>query len=228
MAAAGTGEILLDVGHLDFDRRTLGVLAAVLGACVLLTWFVTSRHQTPQPAALVPVASVMASTGPTATSATTARATATSTPTGEVVVEVVGKVRTPAVVSLPQGSRVQDAVEAAGGAKPGVDTSDQNLARVLVDGEQIRIGLDSARAPVATPGSPGAAGSATSSVNINTAGAVQLEQIPGVGPVLAQRIIAYREQNGGFTSVEQLTEVSGIGEVTFAQMQPMVTVGGGG
>ena len=139
------------------------------------------------------------------------------------MVEVVGKVRRPQVVTLPDGSRVLDAVRAAGGAKPGVDTTDQNLARLLVDGEQIRIGLDAAAGP-APASSPGAAGG---QIDINTATAAQLEEIPGVGPVLAQRIIMYRDQNGGFASVEQLTEVSGIGEATFAQMQAMVTVSGG-
>lgn len=137
--------------------------------------------------------------------------------------EVVGKVRRPQVVTLPKGSRVLDAVRAAGGARPGVDTTDQNLARVLVDGEQIRIGLDAGA--VTAPAGPSAAPGGQ--VDINTATADQLEGIPGVGPVLAQRIIAYRDQNGGFASVEQLTEVSGIGEATFAQMQAMVTVGGG-
>lgn len=139
------------------------------------------------------------------------------------MVEVVGKVRRPQVVTLPDGSRVLDAVRAAGGAKPGVDTTDQNLARLLVDGEQIRIGLDAAAGPAPTS-SPGSAGG---QIDINTATAAQLEEIPGVGPVLAQRIIMYRDQNGGFASVEQLTEVSGIGEATFAQMQAMVTVSGG-
>ena len=141
------------------------------------------------------------------------------------MVEVVGKVRRPAVVTLPRGARVQDALEAVGGARAGVDTSDQNLARLLVDGEQIRIGLTPA--PVTTSAATGAASSA-GPIDVNTATLDQLQQIPGVGPVLAQRIVTYREQNGGFQSVEQLTEVSGIGEATFAQMQPMVTVGAGG
>lgn len=141
------------------------------------------------------------------------------------MVEVVGKVRRPAVVTLPRGARVQDALEAVGGARTGVDTSDQNLARPLVDGEQIRIGLDPAPVTSAVAAGPG---SSTAPIDINTATLDQLQQIPGVGPVLAQRIVTYREQNGGFQSVEQLTEVSGIGEATFAQMQPMVTVGAGG
>jgi competence protein ComEA len=105
-----------------------------------------------------------------------------------------------------------------------VDTSDQNLARVLVDGEQIRIGLD----PAPTVPAAAAPSGATGPIDINTASLEGLQEIPGVGPVLAQRIVTYRERNGGFQNVEQLLEVSGIGEATFAQMQPLVTVGAGG
>lgn len=210
---------------LDFDRRTVALLAGVFVAAVILTLFVTGRTEQPQAAAVVPLP---AATSPTsAVEQVRAVSPSPSAPVEEVVVEVVGKVRRPAVVSLPSGARVLDALEATGGAKPGVDTSDQNLARVLVDGEQIRIGLDPATA-TGPPGTVTSGQAPGSLININTATAEQLEQIPGVGPVLAQRIVMYREQTGGFGTVEQLTEVSGIGEATFAQMEPMVTVGAGG
>jgi len=204
------------VNSLDFDRRTLAILAAVLAAAVGLTVFFT-RPPTAQPAAVV--VSSPEVTRPTPS--TSGR----PSPSGEVVVEVVGKVLRPAVVTLPAGARVQDALEAVGGAKPGVDTSDQNLARVLADGEQIRIGLAPAPASGATSSPDAAAGGP---IDLNSASLEQLQQIPGVGPVIAARIVTYREQNGGFRAVEELLEVSGIGEVTFAQMQPMVTVGAGG
>lgn len=205
--------------NLDLDRRTLGLLAGVLVAAVVATMFLTGRGQSAEPVALASMAAVPLGS-PVAT-----MPSPSASSRSEVVVEVVGKVREPAVFSLPAGSRVQDALEAAGGARPGVDTTDQNLARVLVDGEQIRIGLRPAPAgdPVSASGGTGSA-----LIDINTASMDQLEQIPGVGPVLAQRIVTYREQNGGFQVVEQLTEVSGIGEATFAQMQPVVTVGAGG
>jgi competence protein ComEA len=210
------------VNSLDFDRRTVLLLAAVfLGAIGLTLFFTRSSQPTP---VVAPV--VVASSSPAATSAAP---TASASPAGEIMVEVVGKVRDPQVVSLPAGARVLDAVEAAGGVRPGVDTTDQNLARILVDGEQIRIGLPAApatRAPV--PGTTAGSSPVAGLIDINTAPAEVLEQIPGVGPVIAQRIVAYRDQNGGFRTVEQLTEVSGIGEATFAQMQPMVTVGAGG
>lgn len=199
----------------DLDRRTLGLLVGVLVAAVAATAFFTHRSAAP-----APVVAPMISTAP---SPSASMPSPSASPQTQVVVEVVGKVRRPQVVSLPEGSRVLDAVRAAGGAKPGVDTTDQNLARLVVDGEQIRIGLDAAAGPAPTS-SPGSAGG---QIDINTATAAQLEEIPGVGPVLAQRIIAYRDQNGGFASVEQLTEVSGIGEATFAQMQALVTVSGG-
>lgn len=205
------------VGHLDFDRRTLSLLAAVLVGAVIVTLLVMGRGRAPQ-AAPVAVGSVL----PTISSAPVVATT--ESPAGEVVVEVVGKVRRPGVVTLARGARVQDALAAVGGARPGVDTSDQNLARVLVDGEQIRIGIEPASAVAPAPGAtgPGAL------IDLNTASLEALQDIPGVGPVLATRIVTYREQNGGFQSVEQLMEVSGIGEATFAQMQPMVTVGAGG
>lgn len=205
------------MNQLDFDRRTVMLLLGVLVAAVAATLFFTRRAAPAAPVA-APVVAVASSSPSTASSPS-------PSPVGEVVVEVVGKVRDPQVLTLPKGARVVDALDAAGGARPGVDTSDQNLARVLVDGEQIRIGLEAPAAAAPAPGSSGAAGAP---VDINTATAEVLEQIPGVGPVLAQRIIAYRDQNGGFTSIEQLTEVSGIGEATFAQMQSMVSIGNGG
>jgi competence protein ComEA len=212
------------VNSLDFDRRTVMLLAAVFLAAVGLTLVFTRKSQ---PA--VPVAAPTVVTSPSAMPASRSPS-ASPSPAGEIVVEVVGKVRDPQVVTLPEGARVLDAVEAAGGVRPGVDTTDQNLARVLVDGEQIRIGLPAPAPAARSTGSPGGTASPATGgvIDINTATAEVLEQIPGVGPVLAQRIIAYREQNGGFQTVEQLMEVSGIGEATFAQMQSMVTVGAGG
>lgn len=195
------------------------LLVAVFVAAVGLTLMFTRKGQPAAPVVAAPVA--VASTSPAPASPSPS-----ASPSGEVVVEVVGKVRHPQVVTLPKGSRVQDALEAAGGARPGVDTTDQNLARPLVDGEQIRIGLPGSAATTTAGGTPPSAPGGL--IDINTAPAQALEQIPGVGPVLAQRIVSYREQNGGFQTVEQLLEVSGIGEATFAEMQSMVTVGAGG
>lgn len=143
---------------------------------------------------------------------------------GEVVVDVAGKVRRPGVQVLPAGSRVHDAVKAAGGARRGVDLRSLNLARVLSDGEQVVVG---GPAPAGRPQPPGqgpADGAGPGLVNLNTADQALLETLPGVGPVTAQAILAFRTSSGGFTSVEQLLDVDGIGEATLATLTPHVTV----
>lgn len=157
---------------------------------------------------------------------TSGEPTAVGTASGEVVVHVDGEVQRPGVVVLPAGSRVADAVDAAGGALPDVDLAGVNLARPLVDGEQVLVGIDpppgsSAAAPGAGGGTPGAAGGP---VNLNTADLATLDTLPGVGPVTAQSILDWREANGGFTSVDELVEVDGIGEATLARIAPHVTV----
>src|SRR5690606_24658845 len=119
-----------------------------------------------------------------------------------------------------------DAVEEAGGVRPRVDTSTLNLARVLVDGEQVLVGVAPAVPPPGTTDPAGAAGSSAAAglVNLNTATLAELETLNGVGPVTAQAIVAWREEHGRFTAVEELLEVSGIGEKTLAQLAPHVTV----
>jgi competence protein ComEA len=141
-----------------------------------------------------------------------------------VVVDVVGKVVHPGLVRLPTGSRVDDAVRAAGGAVVGTDLSSLNLARVLVDGEQIAVGVEGAvDAPASTDGT--GAGSGTALINLNTATVAQLDAgLPGVGPVLAQRIVDWRTTHGRFDSVDQLNQVSGVGDTTFSNLRPLVTV----
>lgn len=148
---------------------------------------------------------------------------------GEVVVHVAGRVARPGIVVLPGGARVADAVEAAGGAVPDTDLTGLNLARVLVDGEQVLVGLDpSEGAPAApgaaAPGGPGDGASTGGLVDLNTADLAALDLLPGVGPVTAQAIIDWREENGGFSHVDELLEVKGIGEATLAELAPLVTV----
>ena len=154
---------------------------------------------------------------------------------GRLVVHVVGQVRRPGVVVLSPGARVGEALTRAGGALPGADLGALNLARALVDGEQVRVPKPGEAAPAAAeaPGGAGAAGSGGAAsgtagsalpVNLNTATVAVLEELPGVGPVLAQRIVDWRTEHGRFTSVDELAEVSGIGEKMFAQLQGKVTV----
>jgi competence protein ComEA len=145
--------------------------------------------------------------------------------TGEVTVDVAGRVRRPGIVVLPAGSRVVDALEEAGGAAPRVDLSSLNLARVLTDGEQIVVGAVALAGPaVPAAGSTAAPPAGAALVNLNTADEPQLETLPEVGPVTAGAIVAWRTENGGFTAVEELLEVDGIGDATLAQIAPFVTV----
>jgi competence protein ComEA len=147
---------------------------------------------------------------------------------GQIVVDVVGRVRRPGIAVLPLGSRVVDAVRAAGGLRPGIDRTTLNLARLLTDGEQVLIGVDGAAPPVPPAGStsPAPPGSPPTGalVNINTADQATLETLPGIGPVTAAAILQWRTEHGGFTAVEELLEVSGIGDATLAELMPFVTL----
>ncbi|MFD4861304.1 helix-hairpin-helix domain-containing protein [Streptomyces atratus] len=146
-------------------------------------------------------------------------------PGGHIVVDVSGKVRSPGIHQLPSGARVADALRAAGGARPGVDLTGINRARVLMDGEQIVVGAPPGPPAAGSTGgaAAGGGGSPTSGpVSLNRATLEQLDTLPGVGPVLAQHIVDYRTQHGGFRSVDELREVNGIGDRRFADLQPLV------
>ncbi|MFF1301786.1 helix-hairpin-helix domain-containing protein [Streptomyces sp. NPDC058307] len=154
---------------------------------------------------------------------------ATGSAGAEIVVDVSGKVREPGIQRLPAGSRVADALKAAGGVRPGTDTDTLNRARFLVDGEQVVVGATAAPVPAPLPvpgmGGPvagGPAGTAAAPVSLNTATVDQLDTLPGVGPVLAQHIVDYRTQHGGFRSVNELREVNGIGDRRFADLRNLV------
>ena len=184
-----------------------------------------------------------------ATGAGTKGATTTGTTApapARVTVHIVGEVERPGVVTLPAGSRVDDALDEAGGATSEADLTGVNLARPLVDGEQVVVpapgdrvvgapGAGTGAAPggagaagaggaAAGAGGAGAGGAAAELVDLNTADLATLETLPGVGPVLAQRILDWRTEHGQFTAVEELGEVSGIGDKIYAQLSPKVTV----
>lgn len=141
---------------------------------------------------------------------------------GVVLVQVVGQVARPGLYQVRDGDRVMDAVAAAGGLTPSADQAAINLARVVSDGEQLVVPAVG-EAPAA-----GGAGAATAvpgaKVNINTADAAALETLPRVGPAMAQKIVDWRTRNGRFRSIQDLRSVSGIGDATFAQLEPLVTV----
>lgn len=162
-----------------------------------------------------------------------------STVPSEVVVHVAGAVGRPGVQRLPGGSRVVDAVDAAGGANPDADLARVNLAVPVQDGQQVylpRVGEVPPTPVGGAGGAGGAGGPSTDSpgdgpgspagqpVNINTASADELDTLPGVGPATAEAIIAYREQSGPFTSVDQLLDVRGIGDAKLAQLRDLVTI----
>ncbi len=129
---------------------------------------------------------------------------------GEVVVHVAGAVRHPGLVRLPSGARVADAIDKAGGVKSPRFLDSVNLARVLVDGEQIVLGPNQA------------ASGATGKLSLGSASAPELEQLPGVGPVLAQRIVTWRTEHGPFRAVDDLNQVSGVGDSLMEQIRPLV------
>jgi competence protein ComEA len=135
---------------------------------------------------------------------------------GTVFVQVVGAVQTPGVYELPIDSRVMDAVSSAGGLTSAADPSSVNLARILQDGEQIIVG---------TEGGPKSERGATpAKININNATASDFDGLPRIGATLAERIIAFRDDNGPFSSIEGLLDVPGIGELTLAGMRDKITL----
>ncbi|WP_245975748.1 ComEA family DNA-binding protein [Amycolatopsis palatopharyngis] len=194
---------------------TVAALLGVLGAVVFAVVLIRGDPVTESPPPL-PLAGERTSTQPAA--APSARQ-GTDEP---VVVSVVGKVREPGLVTVPAGSRVAVAVEAAGGAQDGVDLASVNLARKLTDGEQIHVGLP---VPVAAAAVAAGPGGVRVKVDLNTATAEQLEELPGVGEVTAARILDWRTERGAFTSVEQLREVEGIGDTRLSRLRDHVSVG---
>lgn len=156
-------------------------------------------------------------------------APAGSAPAASLVVAVTGRVRRPGVVTVPAGARVIDALQAAGGPLPGADLALLNLARKLADGELVVVGLPGATAPAAPGGQATTAGGSAAAgaggqVDLNTATLTELDTLPGVGPVLAQRILDWRTAHGRFASVDQLADVPGIGESRLSQLHDLVRV----
>lgn len=214
-------------------RAVLGALLVVLVVLAVLGVRAVRATARSVPEPIPAVGPLVAATGAATASPTPSGVTSqapTATGSSRVAVHVVGQVRRPGVVTLPTGARVQQALAAAGGALGTADLAKVNLARPLVDGEQVVVPRPGeAAAPAggplrSGPGVPGGAGTVGIPIDLNTAGLVELDSLPGVGPVLAQRIVDWRAQNGRFTSVEELGEVSGIGDAVLGALRALVRV----
>lgn len=234
-------------------RRGVLAMAVVTAVTVLVAggWVLAAR---PRPMLAADTTSVGLPAGPSPTplapggslkSPLVGRSSPAAAATGSppVVVDVAGKVRKPGVYRLPAGSRVDDAVRAAGGLLSGVDPVLVNLARKLADGEQLLVGLVAAGGGSAGSGGGGGAGVGGGSgvgggaapagpdaptagpLDLNSATLTQLDGLPGVGPVLAQRILDWRFEHGRFDSVDQLRGVSGIGDSKYADLKSLVGLG---
>jgi competence protein ComEA len=206
--------------RLDPGRRGIWALCAagLVAALVLVLWTWLDRPRvTPAPGR--PAASTSAARISGASSPGVGEAAATS---DTVVVSVVGLVARPGLVTVPNGSRVADAVTAAGGLLPDADPASVNMAAVVADGQQVAIGVPGVAA--AGAGSASSATAGAGPVDLNTATVAELDALPGIGPVLAQRIIDYRSQQGRFTSVDQLDDVPGIGPALYGRLVGSVTV----
>ena len=211
--------------------RAGGVALAVVAALAVLITIFTLVRQHPTPVASADLPPVEAVSTPPTTSSSAAQA-----PGGQaVVVSVVGLVQQPGLVTLAPEARVADAVSAAGGVLRGADTMGLNLARHLTDGEQIVVGIatpaghpaalgSSVGGAPARPGMPDAPAKPVGPIDVNTASVDDFDALPGVGPVTAAAIVAWRTANGRFTSVDQLGEVDGIGPARLEKLRPLVRV----
>jgi competence protein ComEA len=219
----------------DPGRAGAIALAAIAVIAVLVTVFTLMREQ--------PAPVMSAKLPPVDMAATASRAPSpgpSTRPNQPVVVSVVGLVHTPGLVTLAPGARIADALKAAGGCTDGADTTGLNMARQVDDGEQIVVGMAPVKGHPAVLGSsvsPGSAapgppsstsrpgkGAPTALINLNTATVQQLDTLPGVGPVRAAAIVAWRDANGKFTSIDQLGEVDGIGPGRLEKLRPLVRV----
>jgi competence protein ComEA len=193
----------------------------VLAAATVIGWTWLHRPAIDQVDRVAQVPVAASTSAPHAAPSATAPA-ASAGSSGTVVVSVVGQVAAPGLVTLPAGSRIADALSAVGGLLPGADPAAVNAAAVLSDGQQIAIGLPGA--VPATGSAPGAGATGGGLLDLNTATVADLDALPGIGPVLAQRIVDHRTAHGPFTSVDQLDDVSGIGPAIFADLSARVRV----
>jgi competence protein ComEA len=206
------------VAALRLQPRRAAAAAVAAGVVAgVLWWFLRPPAVTP-PEQLLPVVT----TGAATVSSSAPSGSAPASPvTSTVVVHVSGAVVRPGVLHLPVGTRVIDAVDAAGGTTPDADTDRVNLATLLSDGGRVHVPrVGESAPPVASGSSP----AATGPLDLNQASAQQLEELPGIGPATAAAIVEHRERHGPFASVDALGDVSGIGDAKLAQLRDLVRV----
>lgn len=203
-------------------RRAMKPLI-VIAVCVALVAAFLAWRSRPAVSTVAPEVSVAASpVRPTQEAPTPA--SGEQSPSVYLVIAIQGQVRHPGLVKLPPGARIADAIEAAGGVLPGTDVSYVNLAQKVADGQLIVINKSGpAGGSGGSAGDPGASGGGQL-IDLNTASESDLETLPGIGPSLGARILAYRTQHGGFKNVDELRNVSGIGDSKFAEIKDLVTV----
>jgi len=219
---------ILALGGGVFSAHLLAAPAAAKSITIASDGQATSDAATPSATILDDAEAAPANPNPNGEPETSAQSAATNT----VIVHVAGAVVSPGIVELPAGARVANAVDQAGGASAEAELTAVNLARVLVDGEQIRIPVaGEAITPAATAPEPAQSQLDLSQVrdesgliNLNQAGPALLQELPGIGPALANRIIEYREANGGFNAIADLERVSGIGPAVMNDVRDKVTV----
>jgi competence protein ComEA len=190
------------------------VLAVTLGGAGL--WYARSL---PKPVTIgAPPPSVGAVGAPVGTSASPSPSVAA------IIVDVAGEVKHPGVYQFTEGQRVIDALNAAGGPKHDANLAALNLAAPLADGSQVLVPATATAAPAAGSSAGSATSGGSTLIDVNTADATQLQELPGIGEVLSAAIVKYRDENGPFASVDQLDEVSGIGPATLENIRDLVTV----
>jgi competence protein ComEA len=215
-------ELLEEPPKQRFSRTHVGVIGVLLVLGLLTAGWLLLRAR---PVAVASPSQVVTVSAPTSTEGSATPTTSKSV--SNIVVHVLGAVRHPGLVRLPDSSRVQDAIDAAGGLTNRADPGELNLAQLLGDGQQVVIGTrtDPAGEVRDQPGSGrGSGAAATGALDLNHASQPQLEELPGVGPVTAQAILAWRQQHGRFSRIEELQEVDGIGPKTYAEIAPHVRV----
>jgi competence protein ComEA len=206
----------------DGPRWRLAAFAAagavLLGMAVAVGLVMAGSKNEPEVPPALPAASVSDAQAPSATSPAPGGG-------GSIVVSVVGRVARPGLITLTDGARVADALEATGGPAAGVRLGGLNLARRLSDGEQIYVGIAAPANAEPATGASGSGAPGAGPVDLNSASLAALDTLPGVGPVTAQRILDWRTQHGRFGSIDQLRDVEGIGPTRFAKLKDLVVAG---